>query len=716
MTRRQQKLFAGFSFAKNPRNVNLNLIVQRKNISEYFHERGNSMSNENQTEKTKVKKLSGKIMARFLPVIAVGILVIIGVVGTFGLRLIRNLLYTSLEQHVMADAGEVNKQLNSTFYYLNAIGDSVEKQEFSDDEELKAFMAQALGRYAMIPTGVYLGLSDGAYIDPSGWEYDTDIRQLGWYQQGVSYSNSYYYYYDEPYFDSDTGNLCSTVIRHVHLKDGREGVIAADLMMSACQEYLNGVTIYESGHAVMITSGGMILSCPNADFCGMTAEETGDAFYKCLGSFANSKDLEVTKFKAGGAEYYGVASAVSGTDWKVIDYAKASDVLKDVYTMFNIIIAAGFLMMAAIIFLFIFTLGRMIRKPVSELTENIKHISGGDFTVEIDSKGNDEIAFMNDSMNGFISNMRGTIRNIKEVSERLESESRNSKETAGVLSTEAKEQASSMEQILDSMEAMAHSVTEVAENATSLAVTVADLSESESEVETNMRELVEKAEVGRRDMSKVSDGMGDVVASMNDMNSAVSSVDEAATQINQIIDMINGIAEQTNLLSLNASIEAARAGEMGKGFAVVATEIGQLANNSADATKQIADIISGMTEKVRDLADKSERNTKMINESSEAITNAANTFQQITDELGDASKTMARMADQMNKVNDVATNMASVSEEQSATTQEITDNINQLTQSSKNVAESSDNVSSAAASVAEAVDQINESVQFFTID
>ncbi|MBP5219120.1 MAG: hypothetical protein J6034_00265, partial [Bacteroidaceae bacterium] len=66
---------------------------------------------------------------------------------------------------------------------------------------------------------------------------------------------------------------------------------------------------------------------------------------------------------------------------------------------------------------------------------------------------------------------------------------------------------------------------------------------------------------------------------------AVRSVDEAATQINQIIDMINGIAEQTNLLSLNASIEAARAGEMSKGFAVVATEIGQLANNSADATK-----------------------------------------------------------------------------------------------------------------------------------
>lgn len=44
----------------------------------------------------------------------------------------------------------------------------------------------------------------------------------------------------------------------------------------------------------------------------------------------------------------------------------------------------------------------------------------------------------------------------------------------------------------------------------------------------------------------------------------------------------------TNLLSLNASIEAARAGEAGRGFAVVADEIGNLANESANATTEIA--------------------------------------------------------------------------------------------------------------------------------
>ena len=671
------------------------------------------MSQDNSLQKT--KKLSAKLMSIFLPVIVLGVGVIIAVVATFGLNLVKDLLNTSMKQYVTADSKEINKQLNSTFYYLNAIADSLEIQEFEDDDEIIAFLDQTLGRYDMIPTGVYLALNDGSYLDPSGWDPGKDVRESAWYQQGMGYDNSYYYYYDIPYFDSDTGDLCATVIRHVHLKDGREGTVASDLMMAKCQEYLNGVTVFETGRAAMITADGLILSCENADYCGLTIEETGDKFYQSLTKFLTAEDGSVSTFKSGSESYFVAVCSVEGTDWVVIDYAKERDVLHSIYSMINTIVAAGIVMLIITIVLFVTVLDRLIKKPVTELTGNIQTISEGDFTVDVQAKGNDEIAVMNKSMQGLVSNIRNAVQNIKDVTERLDTDSKTSQETAGVLSTEAKEQAASMVQILDSMESMAESVTEVADNATTLAQTVAELSEAEREVETNMSDLVKKAEVGRKDMNHVSEGMDDIVASMNDMNNAVRLVDEAAEQINQIVDMINGIAGQTNLLSLNASIEAARAGEAGRGFAVVATEIGQLANNSADATKQIADIISGMTARVRVVAEKSEYNTKMINESSKAITNAATTFLQITDELNKASNTMSQMAEQMEKVNDVATNMASVSEEQSATSEEVTATINQLTESSKNVASSSDNVSDAAASVAEAVEQINESVKFFTV-
>ena len=56
------------------------------------------MSQDKNTQKT--KKLSAKLMGIFLPVIILGVAVIITVVATFGLNLIKDLLYTSMEQHV----------------------------------------------------------------------------------------------------------------------------------------------------------------------------------------------------------------------------------------------------------------------------------------------------------------------------------------------------------------------------------------------------------------------------------------------------------------------------------------------------------------------------------------------------------------------------------------------------------------------------------------
>ncbi len=253
--------------------------------------------------------------------------------------------------------------------------------------------------------------------------------------------------------------------------------------------------------------------------------------------------------------------------------------------------------------------------------------------------------------------------------------------------------------------------------------TILDITEQKNNKLRFEQEMAPNIQSLKNGITEIASSVDNATRQMNEMAERQVNVSEFARKIEKAVDAsmtiivsIQSIANRTNLLSLNASIEAARAGEAGRGFAVVATEIGQLANNSADATKQIADIIQGMTEKVRDLAEKSEANTKMINDSSEAITNAAATFKQITEDLSNASQTLSQMAQQMGTVNDVASNMASVSEEQSATSMEITNTINQLTESSRNVAESSSTVSDAAASVAEAVDQINDSVSFFTID
>ena len=685
------------------------------------------MSKKDKTTKNKnagQKQISVKLTIMFVTLLVLSILVSEFLVLVFGFNMVKGLIDTSLTNQVTTSSATVNRDLNSTFTYLNGVADAVEQNTYASNDDIMQYLSGTVGRYEMIPTGAYLTLNDETFLYPSSPDFTMDnILEHDWYKQALGYDNSWFYFYDQPYFDAVTNDLCATVIRHVHMKDGREGCFAADLMLGSSQKLLNEVKLYETGGAMMVTGSGMILTYRDDEsLCGQNLADIDNELVKVVGEFAVSEgaaELDpgvVTGLKANGEKYYAVSAGVSGTDWRVVIYAKQAEVLATLQKLIGMLILITIISVALVILIITRSLKKMIKKPVTSLTDNIQKISSGDFTVDIDpGKGNDEIAYMNTVMGDFIHGMRNSLSEIKDVSGRLHGDAQASKSTAEDLEAAAIDQSSSMSQIKDNIENMAKAVSEVAENATVLAQTVANVTEQEHQIETSMNELVKKADSGQHDMTTVANGMSDIVESMKDMAEAVSNVDEAAEKITQIIDLINSISSQTNLLSLNASIEAARAGEMGKGFAVVAAEIGTLAQNSADATNQIAEIIKDMSQKVHMLSEKSESNTELINTSAETVNTAAATFSAITEELSNANVTLTEMADQMQKVNDVATNMASVSEEQSASTQEIADNVDKVTEAAKGVASSSELVASAASSVSDAVDTINDNLEQFTI-
>lgn len=195
----------------------------------------------------------------------------------------------------------------------------------------------------------------------------------------------------------------------------------------------------------------------------------------------------------------------------------------------------------------------------------------------------------------------------------------------------------------------------------------------------------------------------------------ITAVASSSEDIGGIISTIQNIAEQTNLLSLNASIEAARAGEAGKGFAVVADEIRKLAEQSSDAVDQIRSIIANIqstTNQTVDCAKSTEEylkeQTNEIGETVQVFTAISSHVEQMINNLHYITENMSGMVEDKELVLDSMRNIAAVSEETAAATQEVTATVNtQLDEMQK--------LANEALQLTDEVSQLNESMQKYTV-
>jgi methyl-accepting chemotaxis protein len=311
-------------------------------------------------------------------------------------------------------------------------------------------------------------------------------------------------------------------------------------------------------------------------------------------------------------------------------------------------------------------------KPLSQLTnqleklkesEEIKYIEGNILNRK------DRFGHLAQKINLLIDKNATIISNIKDTSESIGY-------TSKYLDMIIKRTKSSIDEIVNSSNELSNNAqnnTEAIENGV---VAIEQLAKGSEEVARNTEEL--NAAVGRhittsesitRLMEETAKAIEDSSILVKDVSEKIETLVKSAENIGKITDTIMNISGQTNLLALNASIEAARAGSAGKGFAVVADEIKKLANESNNSAGKIAELIESVQSDITNLS----LTAKKANDWLYAV--VEKTF--------DAK---SQILDTVNELNNALTSVegiATITEEQAASSQQIYSLIENLKNSVK---------------------------------
>lgn len=357
-------------------------------------------------------------------------------------------------------------------------------------------------------------------------------------------------------------------------------------------------------------------------------------------------------------------------------------------------------------------------KDLEKTKENLIAIMNGDFTAYApvsQSKWENEITDINKNLNEFISKMDKLLQEIEFTTKKLSEHSEEFSVMAEELNEDTTIQSKSLDDLTVSMEDMTQCIQTLAKHATRLASIAQSTHESGVETNGQIQDMVAVSKKTGEDIDTVNVSMQQLENSMDELALLVENVSNAAIKINSITEIIKDIADQTNLLSLNASIEAARVGEKGKGFAVVATEIKTLADTSAQNAVAIEKLIVNISSLIMKTEQSTKQSRNDIKTNSELLKKAIGTFHSIMNVADDAGNALNGLTQQITKVNDIAVEIAAITQEQAAGSEEVlatTINVDELVLKTK---EKSDKIRRGTEALHIASADLNWEMQYFSI-
>lgn len=369
-------------------------------------------------------------------------------------------------------------------------------------------------------------------------------------------------------------------------------------------------------------------------------------------------------------------------------------------TLLKVYLSLGLTLLLALISAFF--LARSITAPINHIISYSKDVASGNLNATLVDRFSHDLGVLQASLEAMVENLKSKIleaeRNSSIASAQTEKAllamkdadvARQKAESAKaegmlqaahqlegvveIVSSASEQLSAQVEQSTRGAEIQSDRVAETATAMEEMNATVLEVAKNASQAAETADQAKHKAQDGAQVVTQVVKGIGEVQEAALELKTDMTSLGKQAEGIGQVLNVISDIADQTNLLALNAAIEAARAGDAGRGFAVVADEVRKLAEKTMTATKQVGEAISGIQDGAR-------KNVSNVEQAVAKIDHATG----LANESGVALNEIVSLVD---LTTDQVRSIATASEQQSATSEEINRSIEDVNRISSETSE-----------------------------